>query len=138
MNQVGTHMEGLVRKLFELHNEGPDVIMAAFEEIFDPEIVWSPSVIGGLEGGSYQGYAGMRRYYADRAETFAEGQVHVLCVEQVGDDGLLTHVLSTGVGRASGAQLEEELWMAMTARDRRVLRWQAFTSRAEAMECLDA
>jgi ketosteroid isomerase-like protein len=138
VNGVQTHSEALVRKLFELHNDGPDVIMAAFEEILDPEIVWSPSVIGGLEGGNYQGYAGMRRYYADRAETFAEGQVHVLGVEQVGDDGLVTHVLSTGVGRASGAQLEEELWMAMTMRDGRVLRWQAFTSRAEAMECLGA
>jgi len=138
VNHVGIRNEELVRKLFELHNEGPDVIMAAFEEILDPEIVWSPSVIGGLEGGSYQGYAGMRRYYADRAETFAEGQVHVLGVERVGDDGLLTHVLSTGVGRASGARLEQELWMAMTTRDCRVVRWQAFTSRAEAMECLDA
>jgi hypothetical protein len=59
-------------------------------------------------------------------------------VEAVGDDGLLTHVLSTGVGRASGASLEEELWMAMTIRAGRVLRWQAFSSRAKAMECLDA
>jgi ketosteroid isomerase-like protein len=135
---VKTSNEAVVRKLFDLHNEGPEVIMAAFEEILDPQIVWRPSVIGGLEGGDYQGYAGMRRYYADRAETFAEGQVHVLHVEQIGDDGLVTHVLSTGVGRASGAELEEELWMAMTMRDGRVLRWQAFTSRAEAMERLDA
>ena len=138
MNGVETSNEALVRKLFDLHNEGPDVIMAAFGEILDPEIVWTPSVIGGLEGGSYAGYDGMRRYYADRAEAFAEGQVHVLDVEQVGDDGLVTRVLSTGIGRVSGAQLEEELWMAMTMRDGRVLLWQAFTSRGDAMECVGA
>jgi ketosteroid isomerase-like protein len=138
VNGVETGNEALVRKLFDLHNEGADVILAAIEDIFDPEIVWTPSVIGGLEGGSYQGYAGIRRYYADRAETFAEGQVHVLDVEPVGDDGAVTGVLSTGVGRASGAELEQELWMAMTMRDGRVLRWQAFTTRADAMECLGA
>jgi ketosteroid isomerase-like protein len=138
VNGVGTSNEEQVRKLFDLHNQGPEVIMAAFEEILDPDIVWTPSVIGGLEGGSYQGYEGMRRYYADRAEAFAEGEVHVLGAEQVGEDGLVTHVLSTGVGRSSRAPLEEELWMAMSMRDARVLRWHAFTSRAEAMEALDA
>jgi ketosteroid isomerase-like protein len=138
VNGVRTSNEALVRKLFELHNEGPEVIMAAFEDILDPDIVWSPSVIGGMEGGSYQGYGGMRRYYADRAEAFAEGEVHVLGTECVGDDAVVTHVLSTGVGRVSGAVIEEQLWMAMTMRDGRVVRWHAFTSRAQALEALDA
>jgi ketosteroid isomerase-like protein len=138
VNGVGTRNEERVRSLFARHNEGPDAILAALEEIFDPDVVWTPSVIGGLEGGSYAGYDGIRRYYADRAEAFAEGQVHVLATEPVGDDGLLTHVLSTGVGRASGAVLEEELWMAMSMRDGRVLEWEAFTSRAHAMEKLGA
>jgi ketosteroid isomerase-like protein len=138
VNGVGTSNEERVRSLFDRHNEGADAILAALEEIFDPDIVWTPSVIGGLEGGSYEGYDGIRRYYADRAETFAEGQVHVLGTEPVGDDQVITRVLSTGVGRASGAVLEEELWMAMSLRDGRVLRWFAFTSRAEAMEALDA
>jgi ketosteroid isomerase-like protein len=135
---VRTRNEELVRKLFGLHNEGPEVIMAAFEEILDPEIVWTPSVIGGLEGGSYQGYDGMRRYYADRADAFERGQVHVLGTECIGDDRVITHVLSTGVGRVSGAVIEEQLWMAMSMRDGRVLRWQAFTSRDGAREAVDA
>jgi ketosteroid isomerase-like protein len=138
VNGVETTNEERVRSLFAKHNEGPDAVLAALEEIFDPEVVWTPSVIGGLEGGSYQGYAGIRRYYADRAEAFAEGRVHVLGTEAVGDDQVVMRVLSTGVGRASGAVLEEELWMAMALRDGRVLRWQAFTSRSEAVEALDA
>jgi ketosteroid isomerase-like protein len=138
VNGVGTRNEERVRCLFARHNEGPDAILGSLEEIFDPEVVWTPSVIGGLEGGSYKGYAGIRRYYADRAEAFAEGEVHVLDTEPLGDDRLVTHVLSTGVGRASGAVLEEELWMAMTMRDGRVLGWEAFTSRASAMEKLGA
>ncbi len=73
-----------MRNLFETHNRGPDAMLAALEQILDPEIVWTPAVIGGLEGGRYEGYDGMRRYYADRAEAFAEGQVHVLGTEAAG------------------------------------------------------
>jgi ketosteroid isomerase-like protein len=138
MNGTVTRNEERVRSLFARHNEGPGAILAALEEIFDPEVVWTPSVIGGLEGGSYQGYDGIRRYYADRAEAFAEGQVHVLGTEPLSDGRLITHVLSTGVGRASGAVLEEELWMAMSLRDGRVLEWQAYTSRAQAVAGLCA
>ena len=138
MNGVGTRNEERVRNLFATHNRGPDAMLAALEEIFAPEIIWSPAVIGGLEGGSYQGYAGMRRYYADRDDAFKEGQVHVLDVESVGDDMVVAHVLSTGVGRVSGASLEQELWMAMWLGEGRVVRWYALPSRAEALEAANS
>jgi ketosteroid isomerase-like protein len=138
MNGVRARNEERVRNLFDTHNRGPEAMLAALEQILDPEIVWTPAIIGGLEGGSYQGYEGMRRYYADRAEAFGEGQVHVLDTEPVGDDTVVTHVRSTGVGRVSGALIEQELWMAMWLRDERVVRWYAFPSRAEAMEAVRA
>jgi ketosteroid isomerase-like protein len=80
----------------------------------------------------------LRRYYADREEAFGEGQVHVLDCEAVGDDAVVAHVLSTGVGRASGAVLEQELWMLIRIREGRVLRWHAFTGRSGAMEAARA
>ena len=138
MNDAATRNEEQVRTVFQTHNEGPEAMLAALEELLDPEISWTPAVIGGLEGGSYQGYAGMRRYYADRDDAFGEGQVHVLDTESIGEDAVLAHVLSTGVGRVSRASIEQELWMAMWLRDGRVLRWQALSSRAAAMEALGA
>jgi hypothetical protein len=134
MSELATRNEERVRSIFEAHNQGPEVLLASLEEIFDPEIVWTPAIIGGLEGGSYHGYDGIRRYYADREEAFGEGQVHVLGCEAVGDDAVVAHVLSTGVGRASRASLEQELWMLARLRASRVIRWHAFTSREEAME----
>jgi ketosteroid isomerase-like protein len=138
MSEVQTHNEERVRSIFVAHNEGPDTLLGSLEEIFDPEIEWTPAVIGGLEGGSYRGYEGIRRYYADREEAFGEGQVHVLGCEAIGDDTVVAHVLSTGVGRVSRASLEQELWMFARLREGRVLRWQAFTSRAQAMEAADS
>jgi ketosteroid isomerase-like protein len=138
MNEVGTRNEERVRNLFATHNRGPDAMLAVLEELLDPEVVWTPAIIGGLEGGNYKGYAGMRRYYADREDVFEKGQVHVLDTEAVCEDVVIAHVLSTGVGRASGASLEQELWMAMWMRDGRVLHWYAFPSRREAIEAVDA
>jgi ketosteroid isomerase-like protein len=138
VNEVQVSNEERVRNLFATHNRGPDEMLESLEEIFDPEIVWTPAIIGGLEGGNYQGYAGLRRYYADRDDAFEEGQVHVLGVECIDDEFVIAHVLSTGVGRASGASLEQELWMAMWLRDGRVYRWYAFPSRAAALEAFDA
>jgi ketosteroid isomerase-like protein len=138
VNEVETSNDQRVRSLFETHNRGPEAILAALEEIFDPEVRWTPAIIGGLEGGSYQGYEGMRRYYADRGDAFGEGKVHVLDIEPISDDVVVTHVLSTGVGRASGAWLEQELWMAISLRGGRVLHWCAFASRAEALEAARA
>jgi ketosteroid isomerase-like protein len=138
VSEVRISNEEKVRGMFATHNRGPEEVLDSLEQIFDPEIVWTPAVIGGLEGGSYRGYDGMRRYYADREDTFGEGQVHVLGCEAVGDDVVVAHVLSTGVGRASGASLEQELWMAIRLRDERVLDWRAFSSRTEAMEAATA
>jgi ketosteroid isomerase-like protein len=138
VNEIATRNVERVRSLFQAHNQGPEVILASLDGIFDPEIVWTPAIIGGLEGGSYRGYEGIRRYYADREEAFGEGQVHVRGCETVGDDAVVAHVLSTGVGRASGAVLEQELWMLIRVRDDRVVDWQAFTGRSGAMEAARA
>ena len=138
MSEIATRTEERVRSIFEAHNRGPESILASLDEIFDPEIVWTPAIIGGLEGGSYHGYDGLRQYYVDRGDAFEGGQVEVLGCETIGDDRVVAHVLSSGVGRVSGAALEQELWMFARVRDGRVVRWHAFTSRAAALEAANA
>jgi ketosteroid isomerase-like protein len=130
--------EERVRSIFEAHNRGPESILNSLEEIFHPEIVWTPAIIGGLEGGSYRGYDGLRQYYTDREDAFEGGRVEVIDTEAIGDDKVIAHVLSTGIGRVSKAALEQELWMFARIRDGRVVLWHAFTSRAEAMEAAGA
>jgi hypothetical protein len=138
MTEVGTRNEELVRRLFESHNQGPERFLATLDRFYDPEIDWTPAVVGGLERASYHGYEGMRRYYADREDAFGTGRVEVLACEPVADDVLLVHILSSGVGRASRLAIEHELWSVSWLRDGRVLRQQAFTTRAQAFEAASA
>jgi ketosteroid isomerase-like protein len=138
VSEVAIRNEERVRSLFEAHNRGPKMLLASIEEIFDPEIVWTPAIIGGLEGGSYHGYDGLRQYYVDREDAFEGGRVEVIDAEAIGDDKVIAHVLSTGIGRVSKAALEQELWMFARLRGGRVLYWHAFTSRAAALEAAHA
>ena len=138
MSEVASRNEELVRHMCELHNEDPGNVLESLEEFFDPEVEWSPIVVGGLETGTYHGHEGLRRYYADRGDAFGKGRVELLDCEPVRDDVLVIHVLDSGVGRSSGVSLEQELWNAVWLRDGRVLRWLAFPSRSEAMEAAAA
>ena len=138
MSEVAIGNEERVRSIFEAHNRGPEVILGSLEEIFDPEIVWTPAIIGGLEGGSYHGYDGLRQYYVDREDAFEGGMGEVFETEAIADDTVIAHVLSTGIGRVSKAALEQELWMLARLRGGRVVYWHAFTSHAAALEAADA
>jgi ketosteroid isomerase-like protein len=130
--------EAHVRRIFDTHNRGPEAFLAELEELYDPDVRWTPGVIGGLEGTTYQGYDGWRRYYADRAEVFGEGRVEVISCEPVGDDVIVAHIRSTGVGRGSGLATEHKIFSVSWFRDGRVVRQQVFMTRAEAYEAARA
>jgi ketosteroid isomerase-like protein len=138
MNDVATRNEELVRRIFERHNQGPEEFLASLDEFYDPEVEWTPVVVGGLEGRSYHGYEGWRRYYADRGDVFATGRVDVLGCEAVADDVLVAHIRSSGVGRASGLATDHKIWSVAWFRDGRVLRQQVFTDRTQAYEAASA
>jgi ketosteroid isomerase-like protein len=64
----------------------------------------------------------------DSAE-YAWGEVIV-----VGRDRLVAHQLSELRGRASGAEVAWDYWVVFTFRDERVLRFEWFADRADALE----
>jgi ketosteroid isomerase-like protein len=138
MNDVATRNEEVVRRIFDLHNESPETLLAAVEQFYDPEVEWTPGVVGGLEGRSYHGYEGWRRYYADRGEVFGEGRVEVISLEPVGDDVIVAHIRSTGVGRGSGLATEHKIWSVSWFREGRIFRQQIFLSHADATEAAGA
>ena len=130
--------EAVVRRIFDTHNRGPEAFLAELEELYDPDVRWTPAVIGGLEGTSYEGYDGWRRYYADREEVFGEGKVEVISCEPVGDDVIVAHILSTGVGRGSGLATEHKIFSVSWFREGRVVRQQVFMTREQAHEAAGA
>jgi ketosteroid isomerase-like protein len=135
---VQTRNEAVVRRLFDNHNRGPEEFLARLEEIYDPDIRWTPAVVGGLESRTYHGYDGWRRYYADRAEVFGEGKIEVISCDPIDEDVIVAHIRSTGVGRGSGLATEHKIWSVSWFRNDRILRQQVFTSRTEAYEAAGA
>jgi ketosteroid isomerase-like protein len=133
--------EELVRRLFDAHNSGGgDVLLEAFDEIFDPDFEFKPRTVGtfgSLEPATYRGREGMERYYRERAEAFGGGEVHVRSVEPTGD-AVIVHARSTARGRASGATVEEDIALVYWVRDGKLVRGEVFRSARDAREAIDA
>jgi ketosteroid isomerase-like protein len=132
--------EELVRRLMDAHNRGADVLLAAFDDLFDPDFEFKPMTVGTVgspERVTYRGREGMERYYLERAEAFGSGEVHIRSVEPAGD-AVIVHALSTARGRVSGATVEEDIALVYWARDGRLIRGEAFRSGRDAREAAHA
>jgi ketosteroid isomerase-like protein len=130
----------LVRRVMDAHNRGGDVLLDAFDDIFDPGFEFRPVTVGTFgspERATYRGREGMERYYRDRAEAFDGGEVHIRSLECVGD-AVIVHARSTARGRASGASVEEDIALVYWARDGRLIRGEAFRSGRDAREAAHA
>jgi ketosteroid isomerase-like protein len=132
--------EELVRRLFDAHNRGGDALLDIYDELFDADAEWRPLIVGGVgfpERVIYRGRAGLERYYRERAEAFAGGEVHIRSVEANGD-AVVVDALSTARGRVSGAHIEDDITLVYWVRDGRIVRGQAFGSRDDALEAARA
>ena len=136
-----TEAEKLVRRLFDAHNRGGgDALLDIYDDLFDADAEWTPLIVGVIgfpEGVIYRGRAGMERYYHDRAEAFAGGEVHIRSLEPSGD-AVVVDARSTARGRVSGADIEEDITLVYWVRDGKIVRAQAFRSRQDALEAAHA
>jgi ketosteroid isomerase-like protein len=129
------YAEDLVRRMLDLHNRRGEALLEAFDDFFVPDVEWRPIIVGtgGSERVTYRGREGLERYYRERAEVFGGGEVHIQSLESLGD-AVVVHARSTARGRASGASVEEDVWLVYWCRDGRLIRGEAFRSRSEALE----
>ena len=131
--------EDLVRRMLDVHNEAADGLADVFDDFFAPDAEWRPIIVGtaGSERVTYRGREGLERYYRDRAEVFGGGEVLIRSLESVGD-AVVVQARSTARGRASGATVEEDVSLVYWCRDGRIVRGQAFRTRADALEAARA
>jgi ketosteroid isomerase-like protein len=132
--------EELVRRLIDAHNRGGDALLDIYDDLFDADAEWKPLIVGVVgfpERVIYRGRAGLERYYRERAEAFAGGEVHIRSLE-VGGDAVVVHARSTARGRVSGADIEEDITLVYWVRDGKIVRGQAFRSREDALEAAGA
>jgi ketosteroid isomerase-like protein len=133
--------EELVRRLFDAHNRGGgDALLDIYDDLFDADAEWRPLIVGGVgfpERVIYRGRAGLERYYRERAEAFAGGEVHIRSLEANGG-AVVVDARSTARGRVSGADIEDDITLVYWVRDGRIVRGQAFRSREDALEAARA
>jgi ketosteroid isomerase-like protein len=96
----------------------------------DPELEFV-SLVGQVEGRSYRGHEGMRRFVADLSEAWDVWRPEAEHFESAGD-----LVLATGRthlrGKGSGVEIEFEWGQVFRLRDRKVLWSRIYADRAEA------
>lgn len=104
---------------------------AALSEFCDPRVEWVPVSQSLLAVETYQGYEGVRRFWADFLSTWNEFSI---VPEEMLDAGDQVAVVMRMAGRMDDIEIDE-LWSSLlTFRDGRVIRIQGFSSRDGALE----
>jgi ketosteroid isomerase-like protein len=103
----------------------------------DPEIEWNmplQRLLGG-EAAVYHGHEGVREYFRDMGEAFAEIRVDYPDIRDLGD-----RVLAIGSfqarGRESGVPIESPLGAVLEMRDGKVIRARTYFDPKEALEAV--
>ncbi|MEK6252241.1 MAG: nuclear transport factor 2 family protein [Actinomycetota bacterium] len=104
---------------------------AALEEFFDPDVEWVPVPQGLLAGSTYQGYEGIRRFWADFVSAWDE---YLMEPQEFLDAGDQVVVIVRVRGRMHKLEINEVWSVLNTFRDGRIVRVQGFTSRDGALE----
>jgi ketosteroid isomerase-like protein len=104
-----------------------DTMNAVFDR--DHEFV---SRVDALEGRSWRGGRGYRRFLANAAETI-EDEWSLVELSDLDDDHVLAQIRITGHGKLGGAPFEQQGWCLMTVRAGKVTRTEVHASRQQAI-----
>jgi ketosteroid isomerase-like protein len=86
------------------------------------------------EGSDFEGAAAIRKLWEGLDMAFREWRSEPEEIIEVDSDRVLVLARETGVGRASGLEFSERLAHLMTFREGKIVRFEVFTSRRQALE----
>jgi ketosteroid isomerase-like protein len=124
----------VVREAIEANRSGD--IEASIESLL---ALWDPggeftSVTSTLEPHTYRGPEGIRRYFADMAESWAEWHLTIDEIFDAGHDTVVAVFRSRLVGRESGVAIETQRGAVFTLSDGKIRWGQVYASHDEALE----
>ena len=102
----------------------------ALAEFYDPEIEWRTVSQSPLALEVYRGYDGVRQFWSDFLSPWEEFSIEAKELIEAGDQVAVVSRLS---GRLQGIEVDETYSSLFTLRDGRVLAYQGFRSREEAL-----
>ena len=119
----------------ELYRQGIEAFnrrdLDGFLALADPDVVGNSRVLA-IEGESYRGHDGTRKWWKDLLGVFPDFMIDVVWVRDAGN--LTVSELRNSAGGEGSAALEELVWQVSEWRDGRVVRWQIFVREQEALE----
>ena len=103
----------------------------AFLALADPDVVGISRVLA-IEGESYRGHDGTRKWWKDLLSVFPDFMIEVVWVREAGN--LTVSELRNSAGEKASTALEELVWQVSEWRDGRVVRWQIHVRKQDALE----
>jgi ketosteroid isomerase-like protein len=133
---LGILLAAMSQENLEIIRRGLDAFnrrdVNSFSELATDDFVWLPALPGAVEGGSYEGRSGIRRYFAESQSTWE--QLTVLC-DEVRDLDESVLVIGRALGRGLGSGIEVETPLAFIAefRAERISKVSTYLSHADAL-----
>jgi ketosteroid isomerase-like protein len=87
-----------------------------------------------MEGRTYRGYEGLRRYFADMSDAWAEFHREIEEIRDAGSDQVVVFFRLLGTARASGVPVDERVTTIFRLREGRLRRMVVYRDRDEALE----
>jgi ketosteroid isomerase-like protein len=121
----------VVRRTIEAHNVED---MAGFVDQWDPECEWFTITGSQLDAAPYRGHEGIRRYLAERAETWSELRFDTEQVLEGKDKDVVVLVgFLRGTGRVSGVSVEQRIGLVYELRGRKIRYCRAYSDPQDAL-----
>jgi hypothetical protein len=120
----------------ERYRQGIDAFnrrdLDAFLALADPGVIGVSRVLA-IEGGTYEGHDGARKWWTDLLEVFPDFEIAIVWVRDAGNL-TVSELRNRAHGEGSAAPLEEFVWQVSEWRDGLVVRWQMYATEQEAVE----
>jgi SnoaL-like domain len=114
-------------------DSGFETALAMIDEIFDPEVEFSPLLAREIEGRTYYGYEGLRAFFTELNEMLGDVRYEPAEYEPVTDDVIVLVTRIIGTGRGSSVPIGQDLCMVYEFHDGLIRRMSAYGSRADAL-----
>jgi ketosteroid isomerase-like protein len=122
----------VVRRALEAFNEGDT---ASVIELMDPDIEFVP-VRAVLDGSSYRGHEGFKRFVADMGEDWEDFHPTSELFRDLGDGRVLVLGRFHARGRASGIEIETPGAWVNEVRDGKIVHMRFYADEAAALDAL--
>jgi SnoaL-like domain len=120
----------------ERYRQGIDAFnrrdLDAFLALADPGVIGVSRVLA-IEGGTYEGHDGARKWWTDLLEVFPDFEIGIVWVRDAGNL-TVSELCNRAHGEGRATPLEEIVWQVSEWRDGLVVRWQMYATEQEAVE----